>query len=121
MKNRIRTFSSTKTRRFTVDERKFEDAIQTCAPQIAEEIQGLQDTLQLDRKTAIQQLGGYFTEYGRSGCSIYTDQTYMIRNYDNSPDSYEGRIVLFQPPKTAARPNTYATIGPTMQITGRTD
>lgn len=116
MKNRLRTFSSKKTYRFTVDVEQFESVIETFAPYLNEEIAGLQESLELDRKTAIQQFGGYFTEYGRSGCSIYTDQTYMVRNYDNAPDTYEGRIVLYAPSDSG-----YASIGPTMQITGRTD
>lgn len=116
MDNRFRTFSGKKSRRFTVDPVKFKQVIHTFSPHIALEIQGLQDALQLDDLTAIEQFGGYFTEYGKSGCSIYTDQTYMVRNYDNAPDTYEGRIVLYQPTDVG-----YATIGPTMQITGRTD
>lgn len=45
----------------------------------------------------IREFGGYYLEYGRSGCSIFTGTNYMIRNYDNHPQSYEGCYMIYKP------------------------
>src|SRR5699024_7458937 len=74
------------------------------------------DALHKPIEDAIREFGGYYLEYGRSGCSILAQDNYMVRNYDNNPLSYEGRFLLYSPTDRG-----YATIGPSMQITGRTD
>ncbi|MFC0301716.1 C45 family autoproteolytic acyltransferase/hydrolase [Virgibacillus soli] len=101
---------------FIIDEKVFEQVIKQFAPGIWDEIHGLASALKWPVKDAIREFGGYYLEYGRSGCSIFTGENYMVRNYDNHPHSYEGRYVLFNPTDQG-----YATIGPSMQITGRTD
>lgn len=103
-------------RRFQVDVNEFITIMERFSPQILEELYGLQEALELDLYSTIQQFGGYYLDYGRSGCSIYTDHGTMVRNYDNDPNVYEGRMMLYAPSDGG-----YATIGPTMQITGRTD
>lgn len=90
--------------------------MQTFSPAILEELYGLQEALQIDLTTVIKQFGGFYLDYGRSGCSIYADRGVMVRNYDNDPYAYEGRLVLFAPSDSG-----YASIGPSMQVTGRTD
>src|SRR5690625_5523525 len=65
---------------------------------------------------ALTEFGGYYVEYEKSGCSILTGSEFMVRNYDSHPAYYEGRYVIYQPTDAG-----YATIGPSMQITGRTD
>lgn len=105
-----------RAQRFQVNVDEFIVIMKQFSPQLLEELYGLQDALELDLYTTIQQFGGYYLDYGRSGCSIYTDHGTMVRNYDNDPNVYEGRVMLYAPSDGG-----YATIGPTMQITGRTD
>ncbi|WP_249870641.1 C45 family autoproteolytic acyltransferase/hydolase [Oceanobacillus saliphilus] len=103
-------------RNYLVEENEVKQVFTRFAPAIWEELNGLSDALSMKMVDAIREFGGYYYEYGRSGCSIFTDSDYMIRNYDNAPLSYEGRYVLYQPTDQG-----YAVIGPSMQITGRTD
>ncbi|ANU26004.1 C45 family autoproteolytic acyltransferase/hydolase [Planococcus versutus] len=108
-----RTASS---RHLIIDEQRAKNILQTLAPRVWEEINGLADALNWSLHDAIREFGGYYLEYTRSGCSIYTESDFMVRNYDSSPQGYEGRLALYQPTDGG-----FATIGPTMQITGRTD
>ncbi|MFD1851298.1 C45 family autoproteolytic acyltransferase/hydolase [Oceanobacillus bengalensis] len=113
--NRKKQWGSNR-RQFNSNKDDATKALLTFAPGLLDEIQGLADSLQMDAESALKEFGGYYLEYGRSGCSIFTESDYMVRNYDNAPSTYEGRYVLYQPTDTG-----YATIGPSMQITGRTD
>lgn len=103
-------------RNFTINEQEAKRLLMSLSPAIWEEICGLADALEWPMYDAIKDFGGYYLEYVRSGCSIYTAPDFMVRNYDSSPEGYEGRFALYQPTDGG-----YATIGPTMQITGRTD
>lgn len=105
-------------RRFLVDSKTTQDIIGQIAPGILDEIRGLADALNLEMEKAFSLFGGYYIEYPRtrSGCSIFTDSNFMVRNYDSQPRSYEGRYMFYQPTDYG-----YATIGPSMQITGRMD
>ena len=108
--------SKSKLRHYITEEMEVKKMILHFAPGIWDELNGLADSLQMEMTDTLIQFGGYYLEYGRSGCSIFTNTDYMIRNYDNDPLSYEGRYVLYQPTDQG-----YAMIGPSMQITGRTD
>jgi len=101
---------------FIINEEHYKEVIMRFAPKIWEEIHGLADALQLPMVDAIRDFGGYYLQFRRGGCSIFSTEQFMLRNYDNHPHSYEGRILLYEPSDGG-----YATIGPTMQITGRTD
>src|SRR5699024_292623 len=94
----------------------FQKTIKAVAPPIWDEICGLADALNMSMGEAVQLFGGYYQEYVPSGCSIFTDSQYLIRNYDSHPRSYEGRYVFYQPTDGG-----YAVVGPSMQITGRID
>ncbi|MCM3612335.1 C45 family autoproteolytic acyltransferase/hydrolase [Planococcus sp. MERTA32b] len=113
--NRRKQFG-TSNRHLMINENEARDMLLTYAPRIWEEINGLADALSWNMHDAIREFGGYYLEYTRSGCSILTGTDFMVRNYDSSPQGYEGRFALYQPTDGG-----YATIGPTMQITGRTD
>ncbi|RYG73483.1 acyl-CoA--6-aminopenicillanic acid acyltransferase [Lentibacillus lipolyticus] len=114
--NRQKQWGPKKDRHFLIDPKTVKEAIIQFAPAIWDELLGLRDALHMTTEDAIREFGGYYLEYGRSGCSIFTTADYMIRNYDSHPASYEGRYMLFQPTDQG-----YATIGPSMQITGRVD
>lgn len=107
---------STMARHFLVDVQEAMSLLQLYGPNILDELEGLADALGWTIQEAVREFGGYYIEYTRSGCSIFTGGDFMVRNYDSSPEGYEGRFSLYQPSDGG-----YATIGPTMQITGRTD
>lgn len=102
--------------RFQIDIEETKQIITRFAPQIWDELLGLQEALEWDMEKVLKEFGGYRLEYVKSGCSIYTTENYMIRNYDYHPKTYEGRYTVFQPDDKG-----YAIIGPSQRITGRMD
>ena len=114
--NREKQWKPRKNRHFLVDPKTYKDIMAKIAPALLEEIRGLADALHLDMEKAFRLFGGYYLERTQSGCSIFTDSNFMVRNYDSHPRGYEGRYMLYQPTDTG-----YAIMGPTMQITGRID
>lgn len=116
LSNRKKQWGPKLNRHFIIDLPRYEDLIMTIAPLIWEEINGLADALHLSIEEAVQLFGGYYLEFTRSGCSIFADTDFMIRNYDSHPRSYEGRYLFYQPSDSG-----YAVIGPSMQVTGRID
>lgn len=116
LKNRERQWASSRRRHFKIDEREALDLFEQFMPRMKDEIQGLADALDWTMADALREFGGYYVEEERSGCSILTGENYMVRNYDSDPAFYEGRFVIYEPTDGG-----YAMIGPSMQITGRTD
>lgn len=114
--NRKKQWGPRKNRHFIINPTTFQEAITPVAPEILEEIHGLAEALKMNIDEAIQLFGGYYLEFVRSGCSVFADTDYMVRNYDSHPLPYEGHYLIYQPTDGG-----YATIGPSMQITGRTD
>ncbi|MFS0674844.1 C45 family autoproteolytic acyltransferase/hydolase [Ornithinibacillus sp. 179-J 7C1 HS] len=114
--NREKQWGTKRKYHFTIDEKLVRTAIKRFAPEIWDEMEGLADALKWNMHDAIREFGGYYLEYGRSGCSIFTGEDYLVRNYDNHPASYEGRYMFYQPTDGG-----YAMVGPSMQITGRID
>lgn len=95
--HRERQWGPRRKRHFIVNKKIYKDMIQTFYPAMWEEIHGLADALKWSMDRAIQEFGGYYLEYGTSGCSIFTTTQCMVRNYDSHPQSYEGRYVIYQP------------------------
>lgn len=114
--HRKKLWGPKKKHHFLINQETYKHIIHMYFPAIWEELIGLADALNWSLEDAIIEFGGYYLEYGRSGCSVFTTEQFMVRNYDNHPHSYEGRYVIYQPTDGG-----YATIGPSMQITGRTD
>lgn len=102
--------------RFRVTPEEVKEALSVYTPWIWEELIGMQDALEWPLEDVVMHFGGYRLELIKSGCSIYTTEHYMIRNYDFHPKTYEGRFVLYQPTDQGL-----ATIGPSQRITGRMD
>lgn len=103
------------TQKFTVDAPQIKHLLNTYAPHLTDEIEGLAYALDFTEKQAMLHFAGYYAN-SKSGCSITTNPRYMIRNYDNAPSSYDGRFVFFAPTDSG-----FASMGPTMQVTGRMD
>lgn len=116
LKNRKVQWLSSPYSQVYIDVKAFKRDLLRFSPPIYEEIMGLQDALQLSIEDTIRLFGGYDTDRIKSGCSIFLTEEYMVRNYDNAPQTYEGRFVFYQPTDRG-----YASLGPSMQITGRTD
>src|SRR5690625_3405481 len=116
LENRKKQWATSRRRHFNINKQEALQLFLTYMPRMSDELQGLADALDWTMEEALIEFGGYYVEYERSGCTILADPDYMIRNYDSHPAYYEGRYVIYQPTD-----NGYATIGPSMQITGRTD
>ncbi|WP_088005723.1 C45 family autoproteolytic acyltransferase/hydolase [Indiicoccus explosivorum] len=114
--NRKKQWNAQRARHFMTDEQEALKFLTHFAPNLLEEIQGLSDALGWEPADALREFGGYYIEYTRSGCSILTGDDFMVRNYDSTPLGYEGRFAFYAPTDGG-----YATAGPSMQITGRTD
>src|SRR5699024_1127381 len=116
LENRKKQWATSRRRHFNINKQEALQLFLTYMPSMVEELHGLADALDWTMEEALIEFGGYYVEYERSGFTILGGRYYMIRNYDSHPAYYEGRYVIYQPTD-----NGYATIGPSMQITGRTD
>ncbi|MGI2329477.1 C45 family autoproteolytic acyltransferase/hydolase [Planococcus sp. YIM B11945] len=105
-----------KRARFIIDVPETEAMFKRFAPGIWDEFLGLQAALELPMEDVLRNFGGYRIDALPSGCSIFTGEDFLVRNYDFHPQTYEGRFVVFQPTDSG-----YAVIGPTSRITGRMD
>lgn len=103
--------------RFDIDVNETYQVFQTYAPEIWEELMGMQEVLNLPTKQMILNFAHYrFTDLKESGCTVFQGKDFMVRNYDYHPATYDGRYLLFQP-----NDGGLAQIGPTSRVTGRMD
>lgn len=102
--------------RFEISIAETKAAFLQFAPGIWDELTGLQEALQLPMEEVLRDFGGYRIDAMPSGCSIAAGADFLVRNYDFHPQTYEGRLCLFQP-----EDGGYAVIGPSSRIIGRMD
>lgn len=114
--NRKKQWAKSRRRHFTINKQEAIELFTKFMPSMLDELQGLADALNWTMEDALREFGGYYVDEERSGCSILTGSDYFIRNYDSHPGYYEGRYTIFN-----STDSGYAVIGPSMQITGRTD
>ncbi|MBS4201607.1 acyl-CoA--6-aminopenicillanic acid acyltransferase [Bacillus sp. FJAT-49732] len=116
LSNREKQWASMRKRHFNINEKEAVHLFTKFIPSMLDELHGLAEALNWPMEDALRDFGGYYVEYEKSGCSILTGSEFLVRNYDSHPGYYEGRYTIFQPTDAG-----YAVIGPSMQITGRTD
>ncbi|WJP97503.1 C45 family autoproteolytic acyltransferase/hydolase [Macrococcus bovicus] len=115
MENREREWRLRRPR-FDIDPVETEKVYQQFAPKIWEELMGIQDGLQLSLEQVLLNFGHYRVYAKESGCSVFTSDSYLVRNYDYHPATYDGRLTFFQP-----NDGGLATMAPVSRITGRMD
>lgn len=101
--------------KFDLDYQETKNLYEKFAPQIWEELMGLQDELKISDRDVLLNLAHYRVSPKDSGCSVYLDNHSFIRNYDYHPNTYDGIYKLFQPDKGSAH------VGPASRVTGRMD
>lgn len=115
MENRAREWRLRRPR-FDINIEESMNAFMKYAPGIWEELIGLQDGLHMDMTQVLLNFGHYRVYTKPSGCSVFTTEDYMVRNYDYHPATYDGRFTFYQPSDVG-----YATMAPVSRITGRMD
>lgn len=116
LKNREKEWKK-RVPRFDIDVNETYQIFQTYAPQIWEELMGLQSILKMPTRQIILNFGHYrFTDLKESGCTVFEGKDFMVRNYDYHPATYDGRYLLYQPTDSGL-----AQIGPVSRVTGRMD
>lgn len=115
MENREREWRLRRPR-FDIDPIETEEVYKRFAPKIWEELMGIQDGLKLPIEQVLLNFGHYRVYAKESGCSVFTTEDYLVRNYDYHPATYDGRLTFFQP-----NDGGLATMAPVSRITGRMD
>lgn len=116
LKNREKEWKK-RVPRFDIHIKETYDIFQVYAPQIWEEINGMQEVLNIPTSQMILNFAHYrFTPLKNSGCTVFLGNDYMVRNYDYHPATYDGRYLLFQP-----NDGGLAHVAPTSRVTGRMD
>lgn len=114
IKNRslLKTFESiTKPE---IDCKNMEAVFSSFASHLLDELEGLSQGLEIPFNQAAALFSGYdMPKVGALGCSAIMTEDYYVRNYDFSPDLYDGVFSLIQPDVSLA------TVGYNLQLIGR--
>jgi predicted choloylglycine hydrolase len=94
----------------------FHQLFSSLSPSLLEELQGLSEGLQLPYEKVAAMFSGYdVPKLSNMGCSAFVDHQYYVRNYDFSPDIYDGLLLLFD------SKSVLASCGYSLQLIGRHD
>ena len=102
--------------RFNIDVQEAKSAFLQFAPKIWDEFEGISDGSKQPLENILRDFGGYRMEPERSGCSVFVQDEFLVRNYDFQPVTYDGRYMVYQPTDGGL-----AVIGPSSRVTGRMD
>ncbi|WP_404349625.1 C45 family peptidase [Sutcliffiella horikoshii] len=94
---------------------KAKELVKSLCPNFFQELQGLAEGLDMDLEATIKQFSGYDLTFPSMGCTTMVKKGFYVRNYDFSPELYDGRFVITNPN------DGYATVGFSQQIVGRLD
>ena len=94
---------------------KAKEILQAISPNLLEELRGLAKGLNIKLDTIIKLYSGYDVTFPSMGCTAFINDDYYVRNYDFSPQLYDGRLVFSNPVEG------YASIGFSQQVIGRLD
>jgi len=99
-----------------IDYQNMESIYSTFAPHLLEELEGLSQGLEVPLNRTAALFSGYDLPRTEAlGCSAIMTKDYYVRNYDFSPDLYDGLFSLIQPD------SLFATAGYNLQLLGRHD
>lgn len=99
-----------------IDTDQLKSIYQEFAPQLVAELEGLAEGLRISFKKAAALLGGYdVPKIDAMGCSAMIAPAYYIRNYDFTPEFYDGYFTMAQSGQGLA------TAGYNLQAVGRHD
>ncbi|MBE5099584.1 peptidase C45 [Bacillus aryabhattai] len=113
-KNLINVFN--KLTKPEINMNHFNNVFSPLSPNLLEELQGLSEGLQLPYEKVAAMFSGYdVPKLTNMGCSAFVDHRYYVRNYDFSPDIYDGLLLLLD------AKNVLASCGYSLQIIGRHD
>lgn len=97
-----------------IDYKNMESIFSAFAPHLLDELEGLSQGLKIPLTKAASLFSGYdMPKTEALGCSAIMNKDYYVRNYDFSPDLYDGIFSLIQPD------TSFATVGYNLQILGR--
>lgn len=113
-KNLINVFN--KLTKPEINMNHFNNVFSSLSPNLLEELQGLSEGLQLPYEKVAAMFSGYdVPKLTNMGCSAFVDHRYYVRNYDFSPDIYDGLLLLLD------SKDVLASCGYSLQIIGRHD
>jgi len=99
-----------------IDYHEMKAVYSAIAPHLLDELNGVAEGLGISLKKSMALFSGYdLPKVEAMGCSAFITNDYYVRNYDFSPDLYDGYFTLLQPEKS------FASAGYNLQVLGRHD